>query len=77
MTTPTEPGYYRCVVYASRRRGRGVHQVVVVTDRPRLVDGFPVALDRVILQVGTDEPLDPDMVVGWGGRVDVFRPEDD
>ena len=70
MNTPTEPGYYRACVYSSANKCRGVHQVVAVTDRPILTDGFPTGLERVILQVGSNDPIPEDMVWTWGERVD-------
>jgi hypothetical protein len=73
MNMPTEPGYYRACVYVSQKRVRGVHQIVGVTDTPVIVDGVVTELRRVILQIGSAEPVPPDMIASWGDRVDPMR----
>lgn len=67
---PKTPGYYRACVYASEKRVRGVHQIVCVSQRPILTDGHCTGLEDVILQVGSAEPVPPDMVAAWGENVD-------
>lgn len=70
-TIPTTPGYYRACVYASQKRERGVHQVVAVTDLPIIEGGYVKETKRVILQIGSAEPVAPDMVAVWGEPVDL------
>ena len=70
--TPTQGGWYRCCIYASAKKQRGVHQFAMLVTPDMVHPDFAPAKPPYVLMAGQAEPVPVDMVASWGEQVDPF-----